>query len=274
MAITEQQALEMLKFLNLESLESVEEAKEKFQQSWTKNDEVSGKIGRLTGSIANVTRKAFEPFGVVLSEDDFKDKKVEEVIRSASEKAKGEFEKQKLEWEQRASGNGSEELIREWEKKYKALEKKSAEIDSAREDAMTQYETYKTQVLVENKKAKIDSIFEKELSAIKLDTNVNEFTLRGFKSALADKYEIDVEESGAVVVKDRAVGERIKSKDKAGSFLALSDILIKEATEAGIIQKNVHSGKPFQRVALIPSADNTPASQKQRSVNPRFFGNI
>ena len=274
MAISEQQAVEVLKFLNLESVESVEEAKEKFQQSWTKNEEVSGKIGRLTGSIANVTRKAFEPFGVVLSEDDFKEKKVEDVIRSASEKAKGEFEKQRAEWEQRASGNGSEELIKEWEKKYKALEKKSAEIDSARQDAMSQFETFKNQVVIDSKKAKVDSAFEKELSAIKLDSSVNEFTLRGFKSALAEKYEIDIEESGNIVVKDRAVGERIKSKDKAGSFLGLSDVLIKEATDAGIIQKNVHSGKPFQRVAQIQSADTTQQNPKQRSVNPRFFGGI
>ena len=274
MAITEQQAVEVLKFLNLESVESVEEAKEKFQQSWTKNEEVSGKIGRLTGSIANVARNDFEPFGVILTEEDFKEKKVEDVIRGASEKAKGEYEKIRAEWEQRASGNGSEELIKEWEKKYKVLEKKSAEIDSARQDAMAQFETYKNQVVVDTKKAKIDSIFEKELSSIKLDTSVNEFTLRGFKSALAEKYEIDIEETGAVIVKDRSVGERIKSKDKAGSFLGLSDVLIKEATDAGIIQKNVHSGKPFQRVAQIQGVESAPVSQKQRSVNPRFFGNI
>ena len=71
----EAEALELVKFLNLESAESIEEAKEKFTQQWIKSEELSSKIGRVTGSITNVARKAFEPFGIVLTEDDFKDKK-------------------------------------------------------------------------------------------------------------------------------------------------------------------------------------------------------
>ena len=84
----EAEALELVKFLNLESAESIEEAKEKFTQHWIKSEELSSKIGRVTGSITNVARKAFEPFGIVLTEDDFKDKKVEEKIQENSEEPK------------------------------------------------------------------------------------------------------------------------------------------------------------------------------------------
>ena len=269
----EQDALEIVKFLGLEQTESVEDAKEKFQQNWTKSDEVSSKIGKLTGTIANVTRKAFEPFGVTLSEDDFKDKKIEDVIRGASEKAKTEFEKQRNEWEQRASGNNSEELIKDWEKKYKGLEKKYTEIDSAREEVANQFESYKVNVATEKRKNKIDSLFEREMSSIKLDPAVNEYTLRGFKSAINDKYEIDLEENDSPIIKDKATGERVKSKDKAGKFLNISEVLVLEASSAGIIQKNPHSGKPApSRNTGGGSSSSQPDEKKSRGLHPSFLG--
>lgn len=268
----EAEALELMKFLNLENAETVEEAKEKFTAQWIKQEELSSKIGRVTGSITNVARKAFEPFGIVLTEDDFKDKKVEEVIRSASERAKESFETQRKEWETRASGNGSETLIKEWESKYKSLEKKHNEVDSARQDVMTQFDKYKEKVKEETKVNSINSIFEKELTAIKIDASVSDITLRGFKSVIAEKYVIDLEEDGTAIVKDKKSGERLKSSAKAGSFLGISDVLLKEATDAGIIQKNVHQGKAVnQRGAFIPAIENGQQT-KNKSVNPRFFG--
>jgi hypothetical protein len=271
MAIKQEEALELIKFLNLEEAADLEAAKEKFQENWIKQEEVSGKIGKLTGTIANVTRKAFEPFGIVLTDEDFKGQKVEEVIRNASERAKSEFEKQREDWEKRASGNGSEALLQEWEKKYKQLERKTNELDSARQDVMSQFESYKTQVATDIKTSKINSSFEKELGALKLDPSVNEYTIRGFKSAVTDKYAIDLEDDGAFVVKDKATGERLKSKEKAGSFLTMSDVLIKEATEAGIIQKNPHAGAKFPtRNPLIPQLEAA-SDKKLKGINPRFY---
>jgi hypothetical protein len=266
----QEEALELVKFLNLEEATDLEAAKEKFQENWIKQEEVSSKIGKLTGTIANVTRKAFEPFGIVLTDEDFKGQKVEEVIRNASEKAKSEYEKQREDWEKRASGNGSEALIQEWEKKYKSLERKSNELDSARQDVMSQFENYKQQVATEMKNSKINNSFEKELANLKLDPTVNEYTIRGFKSAVTEKYVIDLEEDGAFIVKDKKTGERLKSKEKAGSFLSVSDVLLKEATEAGIIQKNPHAGAKFpKQTPFVPIEQQ--ANSKLKSINPRFY---
>jgi len=267
-----EEALELMKFLNLDQAENVEEAKEKFQENWIEAKEMSAKIGKLTGTISNVTRKAFEPFGVTLTEDDFKDKKVEEVIRTASERAKTEYEKQREEWEKRATSTGSEELVKDWEKKYKTLERKVTEVDSARQDAINQFEQFKIKMAEEQKSSKINHTFEKELSSIKLDPSVNEYTIRGFKSAIADKYLLDIEDDGGFVVKDKTSGERLKSKDKAGTFLNLSDVLLREATEAGIIQKNPHAGKPMPSLVRgVVSPIESGQDKKVRGVNPRFF---
>jgi len=268
-----EEALELMKFLNLDQAENVEEAKEKFQENWIEAKEMSAKIGKLTGTISNVTRKAFEPFGVTLTEDDFKDKKVEEVIRTASERAKSEYDKQREDWEKRATNTGSEELVRDWEKKYKTLEKKVVDVDTARQDAINQFEQFKIKMAEEQKSSKINYTFEKELSSIKLDPSVNEYTIRGFKSAIADKYLLDIEDDGGFVVKDKTSGERLKSKDKAGTFLNLSDVLLREATDAGIIQKNPHAGKPMPSLTRNGSVSPIESGQdkKVRGVNPRFF---
>jgi len=271
MPLSEKEALEMLQFLNLNEAESLEQAKEKFESTYVESKELSGKIGKLTGTIANVTRKAFEPFGVTLTEDDFKDKKVEDVIRSASDRARSEFEKKQSEWEQRATSSGSEELVKEWEKKYKTLERKVTEVDTARQDAINQFEQFKVKVAEEKRSTAINSTFERELAALKLDPSANELTIRGFKSAIADKYQLDIEEDGAFIVKDKKSGERLKSKEKAGTFLNLSDVLLREATEAGIIQKNPQAGKALPRVAGVITPLETTQDKKLKGVNPRFF---
>ena len=270
MPLSDKEALEMLQFLNLNEAESLEAAKEKFEQTYVESKELSGKIGKLTGTIANVTRKAFEPFGVTLTEDDFKDKKVEDVIRSASDRARAEFEKKQSEWEQRATASGSEDLVKEWEKKYKTLERKVNEVDTARQDAIDQFEQFKTKVVEEQRNTKINHTFEKELSTLKLDPSANELTIRGFKSAIADKYQLDIEDDGVFVVKDKKSGERLKSKEKAGTFLTLSDVLLKEATEAGIIQKNPQAGKVMPRPGMAAPIE-TQNDKKLKGVNPRFF---
>jgi hypothetical protein len=272
MPIKPEEALEIVNFLNLNEAENLEEAKEKFQENWVNSKELSEKLGKINGTIAHVAKRAFEPFGVTLTEEDFKDKKAQDVLRMASERAREAYEKQQEEWQQRADKSGSEELVKEWEKKYKSLEKKVNDIDSARQDAINQFDQFKIKIADEQKQSKINHTFEKELSAIKLDPSVNEFTIKGFKATIGEKYAIDLEEDGNVFVKDKNSGERLKSKEKAGSFLNLSDVLLAEATAAGIIMKNPSAGQRVPRPgqAIIPPIE-AQSDKRMKGVNPRFF---
>ena len=271
MPIKPEEAVEMLNFLNLNEAESLEEAKEKFQESWVNSKELNEKLGKINGTIAHVAKRAFEPFGVTLTEEDFKDKKAQDVLRMASERAREAYEKQQEEWQQRADKSGSEELVKEWEKKYKSLERKVGEIDTARQEAISQFDQFKQKVADEQKQTKINHTFERELSAIKLDPSVNEFTIKGFKATIGEKYAIELEDDGSVFVKDRKSGERLKSKEKAGSFLNLSDVLLQEASAAGIIQKNPAAGQRVPRPgAIIPQLESQ-SDKKIKGINPRFF---
>jgi hypothetical protein len=51
----------------------------------------------------------------------------------------------------------------------------------------------------------------------------------------------------------------------------MSDVLIKEATEAGIIQKNPHAGSKIpMRSPLIPHME-TQGEKKLKGINTRFY---
>lgn len=271
--LTPEQQTELLKYLDLDEAENLDKAKELFSQKFVKQEELSSKIGKITGSITNVARKAFEPFGVQLTEDDFKDKKIEDVLRFASEKASESFKNKITELESRASGQGSEEIIKEWEKKYSSVEKKLQETDKARQESINAFEQFKAEVTQKEKTSKINSVFDKALTSIKPDPSVNEITMKGFRSHINEKFAIELNESDEPVVMDRKTGERIKSDKKAGTFLGLEDVLMSEAAAAGILQKNPKAGnsKP-----VIPGYGQrqaeAPTNTKAKGLSPRFLG--
>lgn len=267
-----EEALELAKFLGVEEAESLDKAKEAFQEKYVPQSEVTSKIGKITGSVQNVARNLFEPLGVVLSDDDFKDKKIEDVLRGAKEQAKSKFDEIKSEWEKKASEGGSAELIKENEKKITSLEKKLKEESDARLAASQALETYKVEVENEKKTTKINTEFEREFSAVKLDPSVNDFTKRGFRAAFEDKYAMELDENG-LIVKDRKSGERISSSAKAGQFLSLGELLVKEANDAGIVQKNPGAGKPRPNtVAGVPGVGGQHENSKSKQLHPRFLG--
>lgn len=274
MKLKQEEQEELIKYLGLDEAESLDKAKETFQSQFVKTEELSSTVGKITGSVINVTRKAFSPFGVELTDDDFKGKKVEDVLRDASNKAKETYEAKAKEWEARASGNGSEELIKEWEKKHNLLEKKLKEEANARQEAISGLESFKAQVEQEKKSNTINSVFENSLRGIKTDPSVSDITMKGFRAVFSEKYAIDLEEEGSIVVKDKKSGERIKNDKKAGGFLGLDELLLKEAADANILMKNPNAGSHRQGQQQGSSYQrNEPADNKKtRGVNPMFLG--
>ena len=271
--LSQEQQEELMKFLDLEEAESLDKAKELFSQKFVKQEELSSKIGKITGSITNVARKAFEPFGVQLTEDDFKDKKIEDVLRSASEKASESFKNKISELESRATGQGSEELIKDWEKKYSTIEKKLTETEKARQESINAFESFKNEVTVKEKTSKINSVFDRALNSIKPDPSVNEITMKGFRSHINEKFSIELNENDEPVVMDRKTGERIKSDKKAGTFLGLEDVLMSEAATAGILQKNPNAGNKKPIVGgLGQRQPETVNNTRSKGLSPRFLG--
>jgi hypothetical protein len=134
---------------------------------------------------------------------------------------------------------------------------------------LAQFDGFKNQVEVEKKQSKLNGIFEKSLEEIKIDPTTDKYKLKGFKSEFFEKYKIDLEEDAAII-KEIKSGEKLKSSAKAGTFMSISDVLLKEATEAGILQKNPHQGK--QANGKTAQAANEPEKKSIKGIPPRFFG--
>lgn len=266
----QEEAIELVKYLGLEEVESLDEAKEKFSKTWAKSEEITSAVGKVTGSITNVARKAFDFAGVTLADDEIKGKKAEDIIKLGAERAKAVYEEKLSELTTLKSSSGNEELIKKFEKEKDSLTKKLQEKETLLSETMNQFEGFKNEVVSKERKSKIGSTFDKSLSEVKLDPTISSLTLRGFKDSINDKYIIDIEEDESVVVKDKKSGEKITNKAKAGTFMSLKDILEKEATEAGIILKSPHAGKQGQPNPKPSTQAAEPA--KTRGIHPRFLG--
>lgn len=269
MKLKAEEQAELIKFLNLEEVESVEAAKEKFQADFIPAKTLTERVGKITGSINSVAPKLFTEFGVTLTEEDFKGKKTEEVLQFAAGKAVENYKAKITELEARASGQAGEEVIKQWEQRVTKLEKQLNEEKSLKTDLSTQFEQFKIGVETEKKNGKIQTALEKSLNEIKLDPTVHPLTIEGFKNKVKSNYIIDLEDD-APVIKDAKTGEKLKSNAKAGTFMSIADVLLKEATEANIILKNPHAGNNTGK--RNDGKTDSKNDKPQPRVNPRFFG--
>jgi hypothetical protein len=276
MPITPEQAMDLVKFINLHEEDDVEKAKEKFEELYVESKELSRQVGKITGTVLNVAKKGYESLGIAIADEELKDKKVEDILRLGFERVRGEQDKQKEEWEKKATPEGTNELVKEWEKKLKSLERKLSDTESSRQDVITQFESYKTDVKETTKRSKIESIFEKELQGVRLDPSVNALTIKGFKSELSDKYVFDLEEDGTPIVKDKSSLQPLKSKEKANVYMTIAEVIAAEAAKQDLLQKNPGAGRKYTQTT--PAGVNVPLDsvddRKRKGINPAFFGNF
>jgi uncharacterized protein YdbL (DUF1318 family) len=157
-----------------------------------------------------------------------------------------------------------DEEITSWKKKFE-------ESETLKTDLSSQFDSFKTNVETEKKQGRINTTFSTALEAVKIDPATDKYKLKGFRTEFDEKYQIDIEDN-SVVVKDKKSGDKLKSSAKAGQFMTLEEILTKEATEAGIIQKNVHNGKINGKQPNSTQQTDSTDKPKSKGANPRFFG--
>lgn len=268
MKLKPEEQAELIKFLNLEEAENIEAAKEKFQADFLPAKTLNEKVGKITGTINSLAPKLFTDFGVSLTDEDFKGKKTEEVLQLAASKASENYKAKITELEARAEGKAGEEVLKQWEQKYTKLEKQLNEEKTLKANVATEFEQFKLGIESKEKNHKVQSALENGLKEIKLDPTVSQLTVEGFKGLIKSKYTIEIEDD-APVIKDAKTGEKITSKAKAGTFMTISDVLLKEATEQNIILKSPHAGNLSVKK---PNQQQQQAAEKTNKVNPRFLG--
>lgn len=270
MKLKPEEQAEFLKFISLDEAETLEQAKEQFQEKFIPEKKLTETVGKLTGSIVNVARKIFTPFGVELTEEDFKGKKIEEVLKTSADQAVNFHTTKLTELQSLAEGKVDDTLLKKKDEEITTWKKKFEEAESLKTDLATQFDSFKNNVETEKKQGRINTTFSTALEAVKIDPSTDKYKLKGFRTEFDEKYLIDLEDN-SVVVKDKKTGEKLKSSAKAGQFMSLEEILTKEATEAGIIQKNPHNGN---RTGFNNNPTPVPIPEKTntKGANPRFYG--
>jgi hypothetical protein len=237
---------EILSFIDIGEVKTIDELKEKFKTRFISREEVFDDeevkkkigeennkfVGKLSGSLITRSKRDFG-----LTDEDIKDKKIEEVLALGVARLKAENE------ELRSKGGQGND---------KALEKALADIDKTKK------------MLQEEKEAKegLQSIYEKEKG--EWEGNLKNFKLNTVKeskkSSIATKFKsdmtkaeqiawetetsamiLDYDDKGDHYVKDKE-GKRLPNPNKAGGFLSLEEALELKANELNLIKKNNGSG--------------------------------
>lgn len=266
MKLKQEEVPELIKFLGLEEVESLDKAKEVFETSFVKSDVMQKTVGKITGTLANTISKNLKSFGIEVSDDDFKKGKLEDVVAEKFGALSAEFEKLK------SSKPAEGEEVKAWEDKYNKLKDEFGQVKQLHQITIKEFEGFKTQVQEREKKIKFDTAFENSTKSVKLDPTVNEYTVKGFKTAFFEKYKLDEDEAGNVVIKS-SDGNRIKSAKKAGEFKSIEEVWDDEVKTAGLNVKNPMAGQPKTGLSAMPP--QPPKENKGvRPISQRALGNF
>lgn len=278
MALTPDETQEYLKFTGADEAENLEKAKENFQKLYISEKDHKAKIGKITGSLTAVAKKVFAPFGLTLTDDHFKDKKVEDIFSWAGEETKKLVDAKVIELESLTKDTDVGKLNKEWDEKVKAAEKKAEREIKKTQEAVDALSTYKGEVSVKEKAVRIENRFDKILQSVpNLKTDLRPYQLSGFKSQLFEKVIFDYDEQGNEIFIDRKTNEPLKNPNKAGVDLTIEEFVLNAAIEDDLVSKNVHADR--RSLPAIPGRSNSYADditpemkEKMQGVNPAFLG--
>jgi hypothetical protein len=271
------EAGELLKYAGIdpEKFDTIDAAKEAFDTTFVKTDKIKdvlikqpeladGIIGKRMSIIDRKLDDIVKASGVEYDSEALKGKKVEEKI---------EFFKPLIETRfsdlTKASMSGSGEREKTLAEEKARLESKLKDTSSLLADVKTQFETFKTDIVVKEKESKKKNYFESALGAVEFSPEVDELKKKGFIMTIKESYIVDLDEKDEPFVKDAKTGERVKSADKAGEFLGLSDIIKMEADKNKVSKQSPYAGNRNNFTPAQAAAVATQQAEPTRKLNGR-----
>jgi hypothetical protein len=240
---------EILSFVNVGDVKDINEFKEKFKTNFLSKDEIfddedvkkkigeeNNKIvGKLTGSLITTIKKGFG-----LTNEDVKDKKLEDVLELVANKSKDRIAE--LE-----AGVSADDIKKEYEGKLEKLSKSASDYKTALETLQGTYEKEKGEFEGKYKGLKTSNLLEGAKSKLlpKLK-DMSPAEKMGWEAKI-NSLNIDFDEKETPVVKDKE-GKRLQNPNKAGSFLSLDEALEQSAVELDLIKKNNAGGQKINMV--------------------------
>jgi Skp family chaperone for outer membrane proteins len=256
---------ELVEFLNLGEVTSLDEVKEKFNSKYISrgnvfsDKDISSELhGRMFGGISTSFIRTAKEFGLDIPKEDFKEKKIEDVLKDTFAKMKDKYETEITEIKTKATE--PEEAFKELEKKFQNVQQRTKEYKDLSESLKAE---------LQNK----DELFKSQINDFKLTTykkdieskvnwvsDIDIYKKRGLETVFNEKYKLVLNEDEVIITDTK--GERLRNPDKAGDFYSPLEVLTKEAKEAGLIKTNPTGGQVVKKPQEFAAVQNQSAVRR------------
>lgn len=264
MAIELKELFQLIGMDNAETLDDVKAHVEKtfipvglIQEDERIKKHVSKVIGKRIGEAETKLNMASKKFGIELPEGKFEE--LVEGFTSAIEVKHKELSD--------AVGKGDDAKVAELQKQVDKLTKTVTEKDGFLANALAEKEKVEQEFTGYKTNLTKTELTSKAWGSLPWSDTADDLKKKGFQAVIADKYEVRLPQDGedtkdGLVVIDKATKERPKT---AVGFIPYSELLQKEAQEAGVLKVGGHAAPKNQPAPKPPL--QTPSPNQPTRVN-------
>ncbi len=271
MPIKPEEALETIGFdpAKFDTVDDFKEAMEKKflarEQAHADPDVTSKVLGKFNGVLRRKAAKLGKELDVDLPEDADPIDLIDSLVPAVGT-LKGSINT----WKEKAEKAVPEDIVKDWEKKVKALEKERDLFQGQAKDVEAKYNALNEEIVTTKKRTVVDTAWERALAGIPFHQGVDELRKEGFVAKAKTKYRIELDEELKPMLKDDK-GNPIKHPKKVGELLTLDEALKLDAKEFKLIAENPHANKPVEQTTRKPAAPpQTPPGGRARTPAPRW----
>lgn len=213
-------------------------------------------VGKVTGSATTALRRKLKALGVELSEDELKDKKIEEVLETGLDKLHGTLAG-KVSTLEADLAKTRDEATRELSEKLQKQTSRLQEVETLLKNTAATHESEKAAWQQQLRGVRVEGLRKaKADQAIKWRPDLKETERVGFWAIFDQRYKTDLAETGDALELLDAEGKRVPSKAKVGSFLTYEEALEQTARELGVWNENPAGGqaRPGAARFAVPGA--------------------
>lgn len=177
------------------------------------------------------------------------------------------------EWKEKAEKGLGDDVVKEWEKKVKALEKERDIFKGQAVEVEGKYNALNEEIVTTKKRTVVDTAWDRALAGITFHAGVDELRREGFVSKAKSKYRIELDEELKPTLKD-AKGDPIKHPKRVGELLTLDEALKLDAKEFKLTAENPHANKVVEpvngRKPVTPPVATPVGGRRERTPAPRW----
>lgn len=283
MALKQEDFEKLSEYLDLQDVETFDDAKNKFDEVYARKDTyqqsllkdqtfLNTVIGKTLGKHENSLKSfAKEAFGIEFDKDDFKGgSDYESVSKVVFDKVKQKHIDSVKEMESKIGADPSE-LVKEWEGKLEKEKNAAKKWKTEFETLGQNFETFKTELQSNMRKEKLNKHVSDLFASIDYPEEVKKDELRisGFKTKILSDVEFDLDETDKFVLlgKDKMP---ITNPSKAGATYSPEEFLREQAIKYDLLKINPAGGQrvtaPVYQKQVVQ--DEPPSARPAPRIHP------